>query len=359
MPQFSPLQLYKLVDLAKKNRVAPLYLFIGPYELTLEKAKEIYHILLEKGASLEIYDLRDSEQKKEFLTLKGYQKGLFGLRTIYLITAGEEIPLSKVDEILSNLNSSNQIFSWFLFFNDIKEDHPFYQFALEKGAIIPLHTKKKSELLESEVMLTLQQYGFSMDKKSMSLFLSLVGEEYYNFKNELEKLILYCIDEKVITEEKIWEIIVPSEERAFYLLGDILFEHGPEKTYRTIQHFLDTKTEPKDILNFLLKYFKKLRLLKELLKTNPELEKAENYTQFLKEWQALTKDPLKDFPKLLTDIHPYVAFKMRKYSKRLKEVDAIFLELFEAEWKLKREFIPPSKVFKEFIFNFWQRLSRS
>lgn len=358
MPQFSPLHIYKLVDLAKKNRIAPLYLFIGPFEVSLEKAKEIYQIFLEQGASLEIYDLRDPEQKREFLSQKGYQKGLFGLRTVYLVIAGEEIPSSKVEDILINLRSSNQLFSWFLFFNDIKEDHPFYQFAMEKGAIIPFHTKKKSELLESEVALTLQQYGFSMDRKIMSLFLSLVGEDYHNLKNELEKLILYCMDEKVITEEKIWEVTVPSEEKAFYLLGDTLFEQGPEKTFRIVQHFLDTKKEPTDLLKYFLNFFKKLRLLKELLETNPELEKAESYTQFLKEWQASIKDPLKEIPKLLTDIHPYVAFKMRNYLKRLKEVDAIFLELFEAEWKLKGEFMPPSKVLREFIFNFWQRLSK-
>lgn len=143
MPQFSPLQLYKLVDLAKKNRVAPLYLFIGPFELTLEKAKEIYHILLEKGASLEIYDLRDPEQKKEFLVLKGYQKGLFGLRTIYLITAGEEIPSSKVDEILSNLNISNQNFSWFLFLMILKKTTPFINLLLKRALLSPCIPKKE------------------------------------------------------------------------------------------------------------------------------------------------------------------------------------------------------------------------
>jgi DNA polymerase-3 subunit delta len=359
MPLFSPLQLYKLVDLASKNRIAPLYLFIGPHEISQEKAKEIYRVILEKGAGLEIYDLRDPEQKREFLNARGYQEGLFGLRTIYLVSPGEEIPLSKAEEILNNLQKANQLFTWFIFFNEIEEAHPFYQFAMEKGALIPLHTKKRSEFLESEILPILKQYGLSMDKKAQNLFLTLIGEDYQHFRKELEKLVLYCLDEKVITEERVLEVVTASEEQALYLLGDSLFEAGPERTYRKVQQFLDIKKEPTEILNYLYKYFKKLRILKDLLENNPELEKAETYTHFLKAWQSLTKDPLKEIPRILTEAHPYVVFKMRNYLKRLKDLDVVFKDLFEAEWKLKREFRPPAKVFQEFLFNFWQRLSSS
>jgi DNA polymerase-3 subunit delta len=40
MPIFTPIQVIKLVDLAKKNRIAPVYLLIGPENICKEKAKE-------------------------------------------------------------------------------------------------------------------------------------------------------------------------------------------------------------------------------------------------------------------------------------------------------------------------------
>lgn len=359
MPLFTPLQVIKLIDLAKKNRIAPLYLFIGPYEISYEKAKEIYKVLLEKGATLEVFDLRDKEQKKEFLKTKGYQEGLFGFRTIYLVIGGEEIPSSKVEEILKSLREKTQLFSWFILYESLEENHPLYEFALEKGAIIPLHTKKKEDLLESELLLTLKEYQLHMDKKTASLFISLVGDDYHHFKNELVKLVLYTLDERVITEEKVLEVAVPLEEKAFYLIGDSLFTQGPEKTYRMISALLDAKKEPGEILGYLYRYFKKLQILKDFLKENPELEKENTYTFFSKEWQKIKEDPLKEIPKILAESHPYALYNMKRHIEKVESLDMFFSELFRAEWALKREFQPPPKVFQNLVFNLWAKINSS
>lgn len=357
MPLFTPLQIIKLIDLAKKNRIAPLYLFIGPYEISYEKAKEIYKILLEKGATLEIFDLRDKDHKKEFLKTKGYQEGLFGFRTIYLVIGGEEIPPSKVKEILKILEEKTQLFSWFILFESIEESHPLYEFALEKGAIVPFHTKKREDLLESELLLTLKEYQLHMDKKTSSLFISLVGDDYQHFKNELEKLVFYTFDEKVITEDKVLEITVPVEEKTFYLIGDSLFTQGPERTYRMILSLLDAKKEPGEILGYLHRYFKRLQILKDFLKENPELEKVNTYTHFSKEWQKTKEDPLKELPKILVESHPYALYNMKRHLEKIDSLNPFFLELFKAEWALKREFQPPQRVFQNLVFNLWTKIN--
>ena len=70
MPVFTPLQISKLIGLAQKNRIAPVYLFIGPEHICKEKAKEIFNVLKEKKAISETYDLKEKEDKKEFLNIK-------------------------------------------------------------------------------------------------------------------------------------------------------------------------------------------------------------------------------------------------------------------------------------------------
>jgi len=55
MPIFTPIQIVKLIELAKKNRIAPIYLLIGPENICKEKAKEIYEVLKEKNSIISIY----------------------------------------------------------------------------------------------------------------------------------------------------------------------------------------------------------------------------------------------------------------------------------------------------------------
>ncbi len=357
MPLFTPLQLPKLIELAKKNRIAPIYIFIGPYEFTIEKAKEICNLFLERGSQIEIYNLQDSEKKKEFLKIKGFQEGLFGQRTFYLIIGGEEIPPSKVEEIFYRLKENPQNFSWIILFKDLQEKHLLYQLALEKGAIIPYHSKKKTDLLETELLMLLKENQLTMDKKTANLFLSLVGEDYNHFKRELEKLILYCLENKVITEEKVLEIIVPFEEKTLYLIMDFLWEKGPASTLQLIQHFLDTEKEqgPGKLLVYFYKYFKTLKLLNEILKTRPELERVGYYPEFSKLWEELKKDSLIELPKLLEQTHPYVIFKMKRQLKEFPSIDQLLIELFEAEWRLKYEFWDPLKVFQDLVFKLWSQ----
>lgn len=357
MPLFTPLQLGKLVDLAKQNRVAPVYIFIGPMEITLEKAKEVYRVLQEKGSVLETYDLRDREQKREFLNSKGYQEGLFGSKKVYLIILGkEDIPQSKVEEILKPFREGLQTFTWFIFPEKMEEDHPLYKFALEKGAIIPYYAKRREDLLETELISILKEYNLLIDKKTAALFLDLVGGDYFHFKRELEKLILYCLGEGTITQEKIWEIVVPLEDSALYLLGDALFNLSPEKVLRTITNLLDLKNKPSDILSYLYKYFKKLQILKEFLRENSELEREESYSHFLRLWEALKENPLQEIPKILRDSHPFSLFSAKKNLQKVSDLAFVFDLLYQAELELKRDYKPPLKVFHNFVFNFWKNL---
>ncbi len=354
MPIFTPIQIVKLIDLAKKkNRIAPIYLFIGPEQICKEKAKEIYEVLKEKNSFLEMYDLKIKEGQEAFLQIKGYQRSLFGIRKIYFILGAEHIPYEKGEEIVKSLKESNEIFSWFLISNTMDEIHPLYKYAFEKGAIILFTTKKEEDFLETELILKLKEYQKTMDKNTANLFLSLVGKDYHYFKGELSKLIFYTADKAIITEEDILDIIIPSEGDALYLLADLFFNHGPEKAYRLTLTLLDRKIEAPKILSYLYKYFKKMEILKEFLEKNPELAKEERYSNFNKKWEELKENPLIEIPKILLDTHPFVLFNMKKQLSKVKNFKLIFEELFRADLSIKKDFKNPGKIFGEFFLNLW------
>jgi len=358
MPVFTPVQIIKLVELAKKNRIASIYLLIGPENICKEKAKEIYEVLKEKNSLLEFYDLKNKEEKRVFLETKGYQESLFGIRKVYFILGAENIPYEKGEEIVKNLKEKNDVFSWFLISENFSEAHPLYQYAFEKGAVIPFTTKKEEDIFESELIITLKKYGKIMDKNTASLFLSLVGKDYNYFKNELEKLIFYTEDREVITEEDIWEIVIPSEDEALYLLVDSFFNYGPERAYRIVINLLDRKTEPPKILWYLYKYFKKMEIFREFLNKHPELASEKRYSNFSKNFQELKDNPLEEIPKIIAESHPYVLFNIRNQLEKIKDSNSIFEELFKADLSLKRDFKNPAKVFNELFLNLWYKIEK-
>ncbi len=353
MPIFTPLQILKLVDLARKGRVAPLYLFLGPTEIAKEKAKEVYQILKEKDSLLEVYNLNEREDNNAFVKMKGFQEGLFGIRKVYLILGGENIPPEKGKELVNFLIQFNNVFSWIIIAEKMDEGHPLYKFALEKGAIIPTFYKKIEDFLEVELINTLKIHKKTMDKSTANLFISLVGEDFNYFKNELEKLILYTQDREAITEEDLWQVIIPLEGSAIYLLGDFFFNYGPERVYRLTLHLLDTGITAPQIIGFWYRFFKRMQILKEILKKYPELEEEERYANFSKKWLEILENPVEEIPKTIAELKPFALFNLRKYLKKLPNLEKAFEELLKAELAIKKEFRNFQRVFFEFYLNLW------
>ncbi|QER42093.1 hypothetical protein F1847_04795 [Thermodesulfobacterium sp. TA1] len=345
----------KTLELAKKNRIAPVYLFIGEEKLCKEKAREIYTLLLDKGTTIETYNLNDKEDKKVFAKTKGYQEGLFGLRKFYLILGGENLEPSKEAEIVKSLEKENQVFTWFIIAEKFEENRLLYQFALQKGAILFFDFKKEEDFLETELIFRLKNANKTMDRATTELFLSLVGKDYQHFINELDKLLLYAKDKPMISEEDIWAVTIPLEEEMLFMVEDSFFKAGPEKAYRIVAQLLDHKEEPHKILGYLYKFFKLLHILQEFLEKHPELKKEERFSHFAKKWEETKNSPLEEIPKVLTERHPYRIFNLKKYLEKIKNLPQVFEELYRAEIALKKEFKNPYLVFKELFINLWQK----
>jgi len=358
MPIFSVLQIPKLVTLAKKGRIAPVYLFLGQEELCKEKAKEVLKVIEQGGAVVEAFNLKEKEQKEEFYATKGMQESLFGLRKVYVVFGAEEITPEKAKSMIETLKTS-QMFTWFLIASSMDQRHPIYEFAKEKGAVIPFLGKKEEDYLESELVLTLKNSGKSMDRSCANLFLSLVGKDFSYFKLELEKVILYTGNSPVITEEDVRKVVSPVQQSALYLLADAFFSHGPQKAYEVVLSLLDQKFEAPQILKYLYRYFKKMAILKEFLKKHPELAQEEKYFNFLKKFQELKDSPVEELPKPIAESHPYALFTMKRHLKKVKNLDAAFKLLFKTDLAIKRDFQNPAKAFNTLFIDLWLEMQQN
>ena len=349
MPLFTPLQIPKLVELARKGRIAPVYLMIGAEEeLLREKDREIYSVIQETGALIETYDLKAQEKENLFSELQGFQESLFGMRKVFVILSAEGLGEERSKRLLP-IFDKKELFTWFLLAKDFSEKHPVYRYALEKGVVIPFAVKRKEDFLQTELIKSLKAQGKSMEKAAAELFLSLTAGDYHHFKNELEKLLLYTEGQNTITQQEVWEVVIPLEKGALYLLGDALFQ-GAEKAYQLVLKLIDSKIDPHQILGYLYKYFKRMALLSEVLERHPELRKERSYNLFLKLWQEVKDNPVEEIPRLLLETHPYPLFNMKRNLEKVKDFSTVFSLLYEADLALKKEFQKPEKAFFTLFF---------
>jgi len=355
VPVFRPTDLGRLINLASRDRVAPIYLFIGPEEEALAKARKILKVLLQKGALWEQLDL--SEDTAEKIPLLLSEAALFGSRKMVLVKKAENLPASPelVESIAQKISPEGP--HLFLLAESFPEDHSLYRIAQEKGVILPLAFLKGRKRLLAELPLFLSEANKKMDRATAEYFLSLVGEDYLRFQNEFEKLVLYVGEREVITREDVEAVVSPDEEAALFLLGDRLLDQGPEAARGVLRRLLDTGEDPRRTFAALVTYFKRLWLLHYLLQKAPDLLHLVRYEDFERRYQGLLKETWAEkAPAILAKLHPYAVFRLKRHLRSFSP--EIFPRLFYALWELdmalKKDFRDPQRAFYEFFIRVWE-----
>ncbi|WP_297056928.1 DNA polymerase III subunit delta [Thermosulfurimonas sp.] len=350
MPVFAGSHFRRLLDLARRDRLAPLYLFIGDPQETLEKAGRIVRIQEEKGALCERVDLE--EVSPEDLRSLLVSPGLFGPRRLVMVRKAEILAQHKeqISPLLEPLGSGTV--HLFLLASRFPEDHPLYTFALERGALVPLHLQKGRARFLAEMAERLSAEGYTMDRQVAEYFLSLVGEDYAHFRNELEKVLLYAGEKERIEKEDVEAVVTPAPETYSYLLGDTLLEEGAEAARGLLRRLLDQGDPPLVILAILENYFKRLWLLAYLFRGREDLLRETRFEVFQRTYaQALRETWPEKVPSLLERFPPYAAFRVKRHLFGLSPgfFPEVFKALYELDVSLKRDFMAPEKAFYRFF----------
>ena len=355
MPVFAGPHFKRLLDLARRDRLAPLYIFIGDPQETSDKALRIVSIQEEKGALCERLDL--SENTLEDLLSALSETGLFGPRKLVLARSGELLVEKEglSSDILKPLSAGTV--HLLLLAREFPEAHELYRFALEKGAIVPLHLQKGRARLLTELAERLSAEGLTMERPVAEYFLSLVGEDYAHFRNELEKLILYAGEKRNISREDVEAVISPGEEAALFLLGDVLLERGPEAARALLKRLLDHGEAAPRIFAALNTYFKRLWLLAYLLRDRLELVREKRFEVFRRDYEVLLKETWPErAPAVLAKLHPYAVFRLKRHLTHLRKefFPAVFTALYALDLALKRDFQQPEKAFYQFFLTVYR-----
>lgn len=116
----------------------------------------------------------------------------------------------------------------------------------------------------------LKEHDYQMEDNKY--FLDKVGKNLNNIKNELDKLLIYKMDDKKITNTDIDKILIKVLESEIFVLTDAIIARDITKSLELLKEFLNNNYEEMQIIMLLASQFRFLFQVKRLLNKN----KSEN-----------------------------------------------------------------------------------
>ena len=104
--------------------------------------------------------------------------------------------------------------------------------------------------------------------EDINYFLNKVGKNLNNIQNELDKLLIYKIEDKLITNNDIDKIIVKVLESEIFVLTDAIISKDIPKSLELLNEFLNNNYDEIQIIMLLASQFRFLFQVKRLLNKN-------------------------------------------------------------------------------------------
>lgn len=146
----------------------------------------------------------------------------------------------------------------------------------------------KGDALKKWIQDEFTKYNKFVDIDIASTIVELAGEERFNLKNEIDKIINYCTDKEKIELKDIIKIVAAGKEYSIFDLQKAISDKNAAKAMEISRHLIQFGTEPLVIITMLNKYFLTLLYLMELKnveKDNTQLaRKLEIHPYFLPEY---------------------------------------------------------------------------
>lgn len=200
--------------------------------------------------------------------------------------------------------------------------------ASEVVDVMPASEKETEEYLKTYCRKT----GYTMSKESFDRLLQLTDRNLSKARNELDKLMVYHIKDKVITTESINRLVSKSLEQNIFELNERVLKKNVKQSLELYQDLLNQKEDPIKILALMIGQFRLLLQVKIL--------RRKGYQQ-------------SDIATILK-IHPYRVKLALQTEKRFKQdiLSQAHRFLITADYEIKSGKVNPEMQIELFIWKF-------
>ncbi|MDD2489989.1 MAG: DNA polymerase III subunit delta [Bacilli bacterium] len=251
-----------------------IYVFYGPEKLLIEEAIKqiIIKVFGNDDPNIVKYDMCEVTIKTIIddactLSLFSDQKIIIAQNSDFLTTSKNNFNELEINELIKYLNNYNkQVVIIFVVNTDKLDMRKKIVKELKQKAIVKEFKALKERELLNYARHKLQKNNYVINDKTLNLLISRVNYNLSFLVNELDKLMLYKDEEKVITEQDVKELTPASMFDNIFDLTNAVMNKDLTKILSIYQQLLTKGEEPIMMLVTLANQFRLIYQTKRLIK---------------------------------------------------------------------------------------------
>ena len=241
----------------------------------------------------------------------------------------KDMDISSLTNYFDNYNvNSYLIFTYGS--SSIDSRRKLFKLISDNGVVKKLEAN--SEYLNDFVSNYIKDNGYSMDMNSMSYLLSRCDNNIDNIRNELDKLMLYKLNDKVITKEDISLLTIEDINDTVFELVSSILKNNNERAMKLYYNFINNGMDVSQIIAVISNQIRLLFQVKRLYNSGKSNDEIAKILEFKSVYRVKY---------LLSDCYYYSEGDLLKYLSKLADIDKaiktgngdgkLLLELFIAK----------------------------
>jgi len=260
----------------KRREFAPVYLLFGAETYLRDLAAKTIADLVLVGSSLREFNEIEhslSESKIQYALSDAEQLPLMDSRRVVKITDVRVSANSNKDnlkeddeEILARYLARPAETSIVIFVAaELDKRRKISKLLLEKCVAVEFSELRDAELI-GWAKTKLKELNADADTRALNLLVALVGNNVRRLTNEIEKLAVAALPDKLITYELVESLVPDSREISNFDLTDHLLAKDKSRSLQVLKKILDDGAEPLMLLGLISYNFHRLFLSKEFMR---------------------------------------------------------------------------------------------
>lgn len=227
-----------------------------------------------------------------------------------IFTSSNDILTDKIINYLNNYNNKSYLV-FTLLSDKIDNRKKITKVMSDKGNVIDLN---KKDVDINYIISYLKENGYQINMSDARMILNKVGNNLFSINNELDKLMLFKLEDKVIDKNSIDLLINENIDSSLFALVDAITNKDKDKTLK-LYHECLLESDPIMIINMLANKYILLYQVKRLI--------SDGYSD-----DKIAKE---------LEVHPYPVKLARNmcYSYSVKEILDIILKLANLDKDIK------------------------
>lgn len=242
--------------------------------------------------------------------------GMFSLNKFIVINIDSyfkdknDIPgINLLEEYFDNYNSNSYLI--FICNSDTIDSRKKIVNLIKKNGIV-----KKIEANDSYITDYINSYlkdnGYSINNSDVIYFINRVGSNINNITNELDKLMLYKINDKIITRSDIDLLTIENIDDSIYELVNAILKNDSKKAIKLYYNFINNGMDVNQMIAIVGSQIRLLYQVKRLYNKGKSNEEIANILEFKSVYRVKY---------LLSDSYYYSEEDLLKYLSKLSTID--------------------------------------